>query len=70
LSKKTLKGYLEIGTIGPEISWTKSIVIRRGSEKIEKYACKLAKNKFTIVHKSNFLQSDKLFLDVCRWIAS
>jgi|ERR1035437_2207790 methanogen homoisocitrate dehydrogenase len=65
--------YSGIEGIGPEISWTKRIVTRRGSERIAEYACKLAKqrkNKLTIVHKSNVLKSDNLFLDVCRRIAS
>ena len=65
--------YSGIEGIGPEISWTKRIVTRRGSERIAEYACKLAKqrkNKLTIVHKSNVLKSDNLFLDVCRRTAS
>lgn len=65
--------YSGIEEIGPEISWTKRIVTRKGSERIATYACKLAKkrkNKLTIVHKSNVLKSDKLFLDVCRQTAS
>lgn len=65
--------YSEIEEIGPEISWTKRVVTRKGSERIAEYACKLAKkrkNKLTIVHKSNVLKSDKLFLDVCRQTAS
>ncbi|HWQ50114.1 MAG TPA: isocitrate/isopropylmalate dehydrogenase family protein [Methanosarcina sp.] len=65
--------YSGIEEIGPEISWTKRVVTRKGSELIAEYACKLAKkrkNKLTIVHKSNVLKSDKLFLDVCRQTAS
>jgi len=65
--------YSGIEEIGPEISWTKRVVTRKGSERIAEYACKLAKkrkNKLTIVHKSNVLKSDKLFLDVCRQTAS
>jgi len=64
--------YSGIEEIGNELSWTKRIVTRRGSERIAEYACKLAKrrkNKVTIVHKSNVLKSDKLFLDVCRQVA-
>ena len=65
--------YSGIEEIGPDLSWTKRIVTRKGSERIAAYACKLAKtrkNKLTIVHKSNVLKSDKLFLDVCRQTAS
>ena len=65
--------YSGIEEIGSEISLTKRIVTRRGSERIAEYACKLAKqrkNKLTIVHKSNVLKSDNLFLDVCRLNAS
>lgn len=65
--------YSGIEEIGPDLSWTKRVVTRKGSERIAEYACKLAKkrkNKLTIVHKSNVLKSDKLFLDVCRQIAS
>jgi len=64
--------YSGIEEVGPELSWTKRIVTRKGSERIAAYACKLAKkrkNKLTIVHKSNVLKSDKLFLDVCRQTA-
>jgi methanogen homoisocitrate dehydrogenase len=65
--------YSGIEEIGPDLSWTKRIITRKGSERIAEYACKLAKersNKLTIVHKSNVLKSDKLFLDVCRQTAS
>jgi methanogen homoisocitrate dehydrogenase len=65
--------YSGIEEIGSEISWTKRVVTRKGSERIAEYACKLAKkrkNKLTIVHKSNVLKSDKLFLDICRQTAS
>lgn len=64
--------YSGIEEIGPELSWTKRIITRKGSRRIAEYACKLAKkrkNKLTIVHKSNVLKSDKLFLDVCREVA-
>lgn len=64
--------YSGIEEIGPDLSWTKRIVTRKGSERIAEYACKLAKkrsNKLTIVHKSNVLKSDKLFLNVCRQTA-
>lgn len=61
--------YSGIEEIGDDASWTKRVVTREGSRRIADYACKLAKNrqnKLTIVHKSNVMKSDKLFLDVCR----
>lgn len=64
--------YSGIEEIGPDLSWTKRVITRKGSERIAEYACELAKkrsNKLTIVHKSNVLKSDKLFLDVCRQTA-
>lgn len=64
--------YSGIEEIGPDLSWTKRVVTRKGSERIAEYACQLAKkrsNRLTIVHKSNVLKSDKLFLDVCRQVA-
>lgn len=65
--------YSGIEEIGQDISWTKRIITRRGSERIAEYACKLAKsrkNQLVIVHKSNVMKSDKLFLDVCREVAA
>lgn len=65
--------YSGIEEIGHDLSWTKRVITRKGSERIAEYACELAKKrsgKLTIVHKSNVLKSDKLFLDVCRDIAS
>lgn len=65
--------YSGIEEIGEEVSTTKRIISRKGSTRIAEYACKLAKgrrNDLTIVHKSNVLKSDKLFLDVCREVAT
>lgn len=65
--------YSGIEEIGPDLCWTKRVVTRKGSERIAEYACKLAKkrrNKLTIVHKSNVLKSDKLFLNICRQTAA
>jgi methanogen homoisocitrate dehydrogenase len=64
--------YSGIEEIGYDASWTKRVVTRKGSERIAEYACKLAKNRrnrIVIVHKSNVMKSDKLFLDVCREVA-
>ncbi len=64
--------YSGIEEIGQDMSWTKRVITRKGSERIAEYACKLAKNRrnqVVIVHKSNVMKSDKLFLDVCRGVA-
>ena len=61
--------YSGIEEIGSEKSTTTRVITRRASERIAEYACRLAagrKNKLTVVHKSNVLKSDKLFLDVCK----
>ncbi len=65
--------YSGIEEIGQDTSWTKRVITRKGSERIARYACKLAKerkNRIVIVHKSNVMKSDKLFLDVCRETAA
>ncbi len=65
--------YSGIEELHEDFSTTQRLVTRKGSERIAEYACKLAKerkNRLTIVHKSNVLKSDKLFLDVCRETAS
>ena len=64
--------YSGIEEIGAELSWTKRVVTRKASRRIAEYACKLAKkrkNHLTIVHKSNVLRSDKLFLETCQEVA-
>ncbi len=47
------------------------VITRRGSERIAEKACDLAskRKKLTIVHKSNVLKSDRLFLETCREVA-
>jgi methanogen homoisocitrate dehydrogenase len=47
------------------------VITRRGSERIAEVACGLAasRQKLTIVHKSNVLRSDRLFLQTCREVA-
>lgn len=65
--------YSGIEELGPELSWTKRVVTRKASKRVAEYACKLAskrKNHLTIVHKSNVLKSDKLFLETCQEVAS
>jgi methanogen homoisocitrate dehydrogenase len=64
--------YSGIEELHEDFATTQRLVTRKGSERIAEYACKLAKerkNRLTIVHKSNVLKSDKLFLDVCREVA-
>ncbi|MBC7086432.1 MAG: NAD-dependent isocitrate dehydrogenase [Methanomethylovorans sp.] len=64
--------YSGIEEIHEDVAYTKRVVTRKGSERIAEYACKLAKKRqkrLEIVHKSNVLKSDKLFLDICRHTA-
>ena len=64
--------YSGIEELHDDVSYTKRVITRKGSKRIAEYACKLAKqrqNRITIVHKSNVLKSDKLFLDTCRDVA-
>jgi methanogen homoisocitrate dehydrogenase len=64
--------YSSVEEIGENESRTMRIITRLGSERIAEVACGLAKKqnrKLTIVHKSNVLKSDKLFLDTCRDVA-
>ncbi|ADI74174.1 isopropylmalate/isohomocitrate dehydrogenase [Methanohalobium evestigatum Z-7303] len=64
--------YSGIEEIHDDVAYTTRVVSRKGSKRIAEYACKLAKmrnNNVTIVHKSNVMKSDKLFLDVCQQTA-
>jgi methanogen homoisocitrate dehydrogenase len=65
--------YSGIEEIHEDVAYTKRVITRKGSARIADYACKLAKSRqhrLEIVHKSNVLKSDRLFLDVCRQTAS
>ena len=65
--------YSGIEEIHEDVAYTKRVITRKGSARIAEYACKLAKSRLhrlEIVHKSNVLKSDRLFLDVCRQKAS
>jgi methanogen homoisocitrate dehydrogenase len=65
--------YSGIEEIHEDVAYTKRVITRKGSARIADYACKLAKSRqhrLEIVHKSNVLKSDRLFLDVCRETAS
>lgn len=60
--------YSGIEEIGDDVSTTTRIITRKGSQRIAEYACDIAKKRkgeLTIVHKSNVLKSDRLFLNVC-----
>jgi methanogen homoisocitrate dehydrogenase len=63
--------YSGLEEVGPEESRTLRVITRRGSERIAEKACDLAlqRSKLTIVHKSNVLQSDRLFLKSCQDVA-
>ena len=64
--------YSGIEEIHEDVAYTKRVITRKGSTRIAEYACKLAKNRknfMEIVHKSNVLKSDRLFLDVCQQTA-
>jgi len=54
-----------------EESRTLRVITRRGSERIAEAACDLAarRRRLTIIHKSNVLRSDRLFLQTCREVA-
>lgn len=65
--------YSGIEEIHEDVAYTKRVVTRKGSARIAEYACKLAEKRqkrVEIVHKSNVLKSDRLFLDVCRQTAA
>ncbi|HNX40104.1 MAG TPA: isocitrate/isopropylmalate dehydrogenase family protein [Methanothrix sp.] len=64
--------YSGLEEVGVEESRTLRVVTRRGSERIAEKACDLAadRSRLTIVHKSNVLRSDRLFLEVCRSVAA
>ncbi|AKB86140.1 Coenzyme B synthesis from 2-oxoglutarate: steps 5, 9, and 13 [Methanococcoides methylutens MM1] len=64
--------YSSIEEFHEDVSYTKRVVSRKGSERIARTACKIAKerhNDLTIVHKSNVLKSDNMFLNTCREVA-
>ncbi len=63
--------YSGLEEVGVEESRTLRVVTRRGSERIAEMACDLAagRRKLTIIHKSNVLRSDRLFLETCRDVA-
>lgn len=58
--------------VGVDESRTVRVITRRGSMRIAEMACLLAKRrrKLTVIHKSNVLSSDRLFLETCRSVAA
>lgn len=60
--------YSGIEAIGEDESRTTRVITRSGSRRIAEKACDIAKDrrKLTIVHKSNVLKSDHLFLNTCK----
>ena len=65
--------YSGIEEIGPERSTTLRVVTTAGSERIARYACRLAKgrrNSLVVGNKANVLKSDVLFRDTCLSVAA
>ncbi|MBN1236295.1 MAG: isocitrate/isopropylmalate dehydrogenase family protein [Methanotrichaceae archaeon] len=64
--------YSGLEEVGVEESRTLRVITRVGSERIAEKACDLAitRRKLTIIHKSNVLRSDRLFLETCRAVAA
>ena len=63
--------YSGIEEVGEDESRTTRVITRLGSERIAEAACDLAakRRQLTIIHKSNVLKSDWLFLQTCREVA-
>jgi methanogen homoisocitrate dehydrogenase len=63
--------YSGVEEIGPDRATTLRVITRKGSERIARFACGLAKGRrhLTIGHKANVLKSDTLFRDICIGIA-
>jgi methanogen homoisocitrate dehydrogenase len=63
--------YSGIEEIGPDRATTVRLITRRGSERIARFACGLAKDRrhLTIGHKANVIKADTLFRDICIGVA-
>jgi methanogen homoisocitrate dehydrogenase len=59
--------YSGIEEVGPDRATTLRLITRKGSERIARFACSLAKGRrhLTIGHKANVLKADTLFRDIC-----
>ncbi|MDD1668064.1 MAG: NAD-dependent isocitrate dehydrogenase [Methanomicrobiales archaeon] len=63
--------YSGIEEVGPDRATTVRLITRRGSERIARFACGIARERrhLTIGHKANVLKADTLFRDICIGIA-
>lgn len=63
--------YSGIEEVGPDRATTLRLITRKGSERIARFACGLAKDRrhLTIGHKANVLKADTLFRDICIGVA-
>ncbi|HID27746.1 MAG TPA: isocitrate/isopropylmalate dehydrogenase family protein [Methanosarcinales archaeon] len=64
--------YSGIEEIKADVALSTRVISRKGSERIAKYGCEIAKkrkNQITIVHKANILKSCGFFRDICIDIA-
>jgi methanogen homoisocitrate dehydrogenase len=59
--------YSGVETIEPDRATTLRVITRRGSERIARYACGIARGRrhLTVGHKANVLKSDVFFRDIC-----
>jgi methanogen homoisocitrate dehydrogenase len=63
--------YSGLEEIGPDRATSLRVITRKGSERIARFACGLAKGRrhLTIGHKANVLKADMLFRDTCLRVA-
>ncbi|MDD1668224.1 MAG: isocitrate/isopropylmalate dehydrogenase family protein [Methanomicrobiales archaeon] len=63
--------YAGIEEVGPDRATSLRVITRKGSERIARFACGLAKGRrhLTIGHKANVLKADTLFREVCIGVA-
>jgi len=59
--------YAGVEEVGPDRATTLRVITRKGSERIARFACGLAKGRrhLTIGHKANVLKADTLFREIC-----
>ena len=63
--------YAGIEEVGPDRATSLRVITRKGTERIARFACGLAKRRrhLTVGHKANVLKADTLFRDVCLQVA-
>jgi methanogen homoisocitrate dehydrogenase len=63
--------YAGVEEIGPDRATSLRVITRRGSDRIARFACNLAKDRrhLTVGHKANVLKADTLFRDTCIAVA-